>query len=220
MLIIPADMPYRANTQTFCEYYFCHFDGKLEKEHCLTAVTLPRKFSFALPQIQDPKIYFPLYGKLAEDFRRVWDSMAACTDYQARGTAVGQRMLECEFLKVLLILAEHGQNLTGGEALPAALSRMIVYIKKNLTRPLCLEDVCSHCSISPSYAGRLFRKHMNITATEYINSEKLYYARELMSSTGMTLSQIAEYLGYCDVYYFSKRFKRKFGKAPSQMAGK
>lgn len=216
VLIIPANTKYKAHTEDFCEYYFYHFDGEIGQGEQPPHSPLPRRFSFDLPIIDDPCIYFADHTQTAQDFRRLYNSVIACIDYHARGSHTGQMLLECEFLKILLMLADIGEQ-QQNSGTPTALSRMIVFIKKNLTRPLGVEDICADCGISPSYAGRLFKKHMNMTVTEYINSEKLYYARELISDTGMNLSEIADYLGYCDVYYFSKRFKRKFGKSPSAL---
>ena len=69
-----------------------------------------------------------------------------------------------------------------------------------------------------SLPGRwLAGKHLNMTVTEYINSEKMYYACELIQSTPLNLSQISTHLGYSDVSYFSRIFKKKFGKAPSKL---
>ncbi len=216
VLIIPADTRYKAYTEDFCEYYFYHFDGEIRQAERPPRSPLPHRFSFDLPITSDPYIYFSDHTQTTQNFRRLYNSVIACIDYHARGSRTGQQLLECEFLKILLMLSdieERQQN----SVLPTVLSRMIVFIKKNLTRPLGVEDICADCGISPSYAGRLFKKHLNMTVTEYINSEKLYYARELISDTGMNLSEIADYLGYCDVYYFSKRFKRKFGKSPSAL---
>ena len=96
------------------------------------------------------------------------------------------------------------------------IEKMRLYIRKNITRNLTLEEISSNCSISTSYASRIFKKHTNITIKEYINNEKLYYARELLQNTSMNISEISNYLGYCDAFYFSTLFKRKFGKSPKQ----
>ena len=121
-----------------------------------------------------------------------------------------------EFYKVLLLIAELVE-LDQKESIPSSLERIIIYIKKNLTHPISLTTLCNECSISVSYAERLFRKHLNMTITEYINTEKLYYACELIQSTPFNLSQISAYLGYSDVSYFSRIFKKKFGKSPSKL---
>lgn len=217
ILIIPAHTPYRANTNDFCEYYFYHFDGEIQNTDFPALAPLSRRFSFDLPERTDSCIYFTAHTATGQDSRRIYNGIIACTEYHARGTHTGQKLLECEFLKILLRLADIAERARQDNPLPSALNRIMIYIKKNLTRPLGLDEICEAVGISPSYAGRLFKQHMNTTVTEYINSEKLYYACELMTETSMNLTEIADYLGYCDIFYFSKRFKRKFGKAPSVM---
>lgn len=63
----------------------------------------------------------------------------------------------------------------------------------------------------------MFKKHLNVTVTEYIHSQKLSYACELPRNTSLNVSEVADYLGYSDVFYFSKRFKRKYGIPPTKM---
>ncbi len=214
VLIIPANTLYKAHTNESCEYYFYHFSGQLRPSDFSIPTPISLRFSFRLSPIEDPCIYFLEQTHTGQNFRQIYNSVIACTDYHARGSTIGQRMLECEFLKILLILTEIAEQ-RHSDSQPAALNRMIFFIKKNLTRAFGMEELCNACGISASYAGRLFKKHLRMTVTEYVNSEKLYYARELINNTGMNLTEIAEYLGYCDVFYFSKRFKRKFGISPS-----
>ena len=217
VLIVPTGASYRAYTEDFCEYYFYRFDGKMEKTDRPVFPMTYENFSFELPPLADSRIFLSDQTQTGQDFQRVYSSALACAEYHARGSAVGQRLLECEFLKILLTLADVAEREAGMQHHPTALSRMMVYIKKNLTKPITPPEICAYCGISASYGARLFRKHMNMTMTEYINSEKLSYAWELMCNTSLKLTEIADYLGYCDVYYFSRRFKRKFGKSPNQM---
>lgn len=217
VLIIPARTPYRAFTEDFCEYYFYHFDGQIKQVDPPTLPPVPLRFSFHLPEHRDSHIYFSAFTATESKSRHIYNSIIACTEHHARGTHTGQKLLECEFLKILLRLAEITERAQQDHPLPSTLNRIIIHIKKSLTQPLGLDEICEAVGISPSYASRLFKQYMNTTVTEYINSEKLYYACELMTETSMNLTEIADYLGYCDVSYFSKRFKRKFGKAPSVM---
>ncbi len=219
VLIIPANTSYKAYTPDSCEYFFLHFDGTITDSTFPALPPLPRRFSFDLPDKGEERIYFAACTSVGAEFRRIYNNIIACIEYHARGTYAGRRMLECEFLKILLTLcdiAERAQR----SSLPKNLDSILVYIQKNLTRPITIEDICQHSQLSASYVGRLFKNHLGTTVTEYINSEKLYYACELINDTGMNLTEIAAYLGYCDVYYFSKRFKRKFGKSPSALKKK
>ena len=114
----------------------------------------------------------------------------------------------------MFLLAEIAEQSRNNKS--AVVKKMIIYIKKNLTKPLSLSEISSECSVSAPYASRIFKKYMNMTVTEYINNEKLYYACELILNTSMNISEIADYLGYSDVFYFSKLFKKKFGISPSR----
>ena len=218
LLIIPANTPYTAYTGESCEYYFYHFTGHIlpcpapepQKE-------LSRDFTFTLSPAVYDKVCFSLKTSLQEDYSKIYNCILSCTEHNANGTMAGRLILDAEFLKIMLLLGEATEFEHRSNTYPPALDKMIVYIKKNMTKSFTLTDLCTHCRISPSYAERLFKRHLHTTVTGYVNSEKLYYALELMRSTGMNLSEIAAYLGYCDVFYFSKRFKRKFGIAPSRM---
>ena len=218
ILLVPARTPYKAYTEDFCEYFFFRITGVLEP--CPEPVYLPvapREFSFDLPKPEQKKAYIPGYVVDSERFGRIYGCILSCTEYSARTTHAARALLDAEFLKILLILGEITEQQSGNTPTPAALSKMLIYIKKNLTRPITLAQLCMECGLSESYAERLFKKYFGITATEYIHNEKLYYACELMRNTSLNVSSVAHYLGYTDVFYFSRRFKRKFGVSPTKM---
>ncbi|MDF2815425.1 MAG: Helix-turn-helix domain, partial [Paenibacillus sp.] len=47
---------------------------------------------------------------------------------------------------------------------------------------------------------------------------KMEHAQEMLLETRMSLSEIADYLGYSDLFAFSKSFKLAYGIAPSDYA--
>lgn len=217
ILIIPANIPYTTQTEAFCSYYFCHFYADLSL--CETLPTWEihaRHTDFDLNKVQISTVYLPEYMPLGENFSRVHRRLINCTEYRSHNTIAGRLLFENEFYKILLTIAELVE-LGQRDSIPSSLERIILYIKKNLTNPIPLTTLCDECNISASYAERLFKRHLNMTVTEYINSEKLYYACELIQSTPLNLSQISAHLGYSDVSYFSRIFKKRFGKAPSKL---
>ena len=110
VLIIPSNTLYKAYTDDFCEYYFYHFDGQIRQSEQPAYSPLPRRFSFDLPALHDPHIYFSDHTKTAQDFHRLYNSVIACIDYHSRGSRTGQQLLECEFLKIMLMLADIGEQ--------------------------------------------------------------------------------------------------------------
>lgn len=217
-LVVPAGSPYNANTDSLCEYYFFRFRGKLAP--CAAKPEYPkpeRSISFSVSKVPHKSVVFPVKTSLEDDYQKLYQSIIACVEYNSGGTFSHRLALDLELSKILLLLSQIEERNAKAVPYPLALEQMLAYIRKHLTQPLTTSDVCRNCGISASYGARLFRQHLGMTITAYIISEKLYYACELMNSTGMNISQIAAYLGFCDVYYFSKCFKAKFGKAPTQL---
>ncbi len=218
VLIIPAHTPYTTATEDFCSYFYFHFSGAMEPcPFPIERIQQPRSFSQDLAPIEYDRIYLPHFITLERDFNRIHHRLINCTEYASHGTHAGRLLLNNEIYKILLTIAEIVELEQKQNTLPLTLDKIILYIRKNLTKPLSLKNICDNCNISPSYVERLFKKHLGMTVTEYINTEKLYFACELIRSSQLNLTEIAAYLGYSDVSYFSRRFKRKFGKSPSQM---
>lgn len=217
-LVIPAGTPYSANTDSLCEYYFLRFSGTLAP--CIEKPeypTLERSISFTVSPTPHKTVVFSAKTSMQDDYQKMYQSIIACAEFNAGGTFSQRLALDFELSKILLLLSQIEERKTKAVSYPLVMERMLTYIRKHLTQPLSTSDVCRYCGISASYGARLFRQYLRMTITNYILSEKLYYACELMNSTGMNISQIAAYLGFCDVYYFSKCFKSKFGKAPTQL---
>lgn len=215
ILIIPAETMYIAKTESFCEYFFFHFSGKIDKTEVAPDFSMiNNSFSFSLQEVKHKYICFDLKISNDDVFNKVYTSIINCMDYRSYSTQSGRLLLDAEFSKIMFLLGETVENEHNN--MPTLVKKMIIYIKKNLTKPLSLSEISSQCSVSAPYASRIFKKHMNMTVTEYINSEKLCYACELIRNTSMNISEIADYLGYCDVFYFSKLFTKKFGKSPSK----
>jgi len=215
ILIIPSETIYIAKTEDFCDYFFFHFSGKINKTDTTPDFSIINySFSFSLQEFKHKYIYFNLKTSNNDVYNRVYTAIINCMEYRSYFTQSGKLLLDAEFSKIMFLLGEVVEKAHNN--IPTVVKKMIIYIKKNLTKPLSLSDISSQCSISAPYASLIFRKYMNMTVTEYINSEKLYYACELIRNTSMNISEIADYLGYCDVFYFSKLFKKKFGKSPSK----
>ncbi len=217
-LVVPAGVPYEANTDNLCEYYFFRFRGALstggQKPEYPAA---ERRISFTVPPLPHQTVVFPVKTSLQDHYQKLYQSIIACVEYNSGGTFSQRLALDFELSKILLLLSQIEEQNTKATPYPLVMEQMLTYIRKHLTQPLTTSDVCRNCGISASYGARLFRQHLHMTITAYILSEKLYYACELMNSAGMNISQIAAYLGFCNVYYFSKCFKAKFGKAPTQL---
>ena len=72
------------------------------------------------------------------------------------------------------------------------------------------------CGVSYSYFKRLFIMKFGISPIKYITKKKIMYACDLLISNKYSVSEIAEIIGYENVYYFSRVFKETTGMSPTE----
>ncbi|MBQ3912069.1 MAG: AraC family transcriptional regulator [Lachnospiraceae bacterium] len=81
------------------------------------------------------------------------------------------------------------------------------YIATNCTSPLSLESVADTFFVNKCYLSRIFKEITGFTINEYINVHRIQKAQELLSSTDMSVTDIASECGYESLTYFEKVFK-------------
>ncbi len=91
----------------------------------------------------------------------------------------------------------------------------IEYVNQNYM-DISEREVAEHCNLSYSYFSRTFKKIMNQSFTEYLNSYRLTKAEQLLSATDKSISQIADELGFSTPSYFIQQFKAKRDISPKQ----
>lgn len=96
------------------------------------------------------------------------------------------------------------------------LQRIQSYFENNLCRPLCIEDICKDNLISYSKLKLLFHERYNCSVLEYFNQLRIGYAKQLIRENSMNVSEVAFFLGYSSIHYFSRQFKNITGMSPTE----
>lgn len=124
-----------------------------------------------------------------------------------------------ENLKALII--SYGlQCLSKTETLPSDIivsQKIIQYIKDHYTEvDLSVSKIAAFFDFNTSYIGTLFKKVNNQSILQYITTVRLEASKHLLDSQKYKVSEIAEMVGYSDVFYYSKRFKKMYGYSPKE----
>lgn len=81
---------------------------------------------------------------------------------------------------------------------------------------ITMEELCQVTELSKQQLCRLFKRYLNSRPMEYISKRRLQAAKELLSSTDMSVEDISEKVGFCSGSYFCKLFSRYEGMTPTQ----
>ncbi len=90
------------------------------------------------------------------------------------------------------------------------------YITEHFTEDFEIERLSAMCGMSHTYFKKIFTAACNMPPKAYITHLRIQYACDLLKSGQYKISDIAETVGYKNVYYFSKVFKAQTGIAPSK----
>ena len=187
LIIVRRGDNYRFKFNTPCAYITSAFNITSAK-------------GFELPRIWHPSDY---YFQSILSMAKIWSRQGYDRDLACRiGLLELFRALICE-----------KRAPVGGTEL--VLSRAKDFIHKSFKRNFTAEEIAASCAVSPSYLRALFVKNNGITITEYRDSLRLKAAKEMLDSGMFAIKEISDELGFCDVYYFTKFFKKAAGASPA-----
>lgn len=79
-----------------------------------------------------------------------------------------------------------------------------------------IDDIASEMYTSKRQLYRLVKLHIGVTPLQYVKDFKLNYARKLLEEKKVNAVKVAAYsIGYPNLVYFRREFKKAFGRLPS-----
>lgn len=97
----------------------------------------------------------------------------------------------------------------------AGVSRLLEALKIQPSLPWAFDDMAAASGMSPSAMRAACREMLGKTPSQIRLHLKLCHAYELLLRGDFNVAEVAESLGFCDPFHFSKTFKREFGCSPS-----
>lgn len=84
----------------------------------------------------------------------------------------------------------------------------IEFISNRLFEGVTVAEVADNIKISPDHLQRLFKKHLDMNVSDYINREKIFRAKEIMVNSNLNFTEIANLLHFSSSSHFSTIFKK------------
>ena len=195
-LIVPDEpAEYQADGADPWEYYWVGFAGP-------AAPLLLAQTPFA----GRPGTYAPAAGDAMRQ--------ALLDIYKARGSSYPHAVRMAGYLQAALGLLMEGEG-AGEGSLVSPAARGADFFRRNYSQPIGVEDAARHAGVSRSSLYRAFEMDFGCSPSEYLTRCRLSRARQLLSHSALSVSQVAASVGFDDPLYFSRVFKRETGLSPS-----
>lgn len=93
------------------------------------------------------------------------------------------------------------------------------YLENNLSDPaLTNTRLAEQMGISEVYLRKLFKSYCGTTPKQYILELRLRQAKQLLTDTALSVTEISQQCGFASVYHFCRLFKEKTGQTPTGYA--
>lgn len=92
---------------------------------------------------------------------------------------------------------------------------LLQFIQDNY-RNISLDDVAGRFNYTPEYASKLIKKATGLTFTQILQQVRIEKAQVLLHDTNMTITNIANEVGYENTEHFIRTFKNKMHMTPTE----
>ena len=92
----------------------------------------------------------------------------------------------------------------------------IDYIEGHLSGELSIRQVSEVVGYHPAYFSSLFKQEMGMSYSKFLTTLRIHKAKEMLRENHLPMQAIAEACGFCDLSYFSHKFKCVVGMTPSE----
>lgn len=91
------------------------------------------------------------------------------------------------------------------------------YLDEHYAERISLDSIAEKMYLSPYYISKIFKAEIGESPIHYLIRVRMERAKELLKEdASLPIAEIAERVGYEDVYHFSKLFKKAYGMPPSK----
>ena len=127
----------------------------------------------------------------------------------------GLKLHETALNVLLAILKRHSVEIRTENYSPCVM-KAIRYIRENLSVQLTISEIAENIFVSKSTLTKHFKNELSMSVNEYVYDLVMSGAEHMLKTGDETIQTISERFGFYDQFYFSRRFKEKFGQSPRE----
>jgi AraC family transcriptional regulator of arabinose operon len=123
------------------------------------------------------------------------------------------------FLRNALFMMVRSAGLGGSvtEALPVGIMKAKKMMDATPSNRFTLDSLSRIAGLSISRFCAEYKRVVGVSPIDYLISNRMRQARYLLEDRNRNISEVADILGYSDIFQFSKQFKKHFGVSPSKI---
>lgn len=158
-----------------------------------------------------------LYLRIKEKCNHIYNTIEIPFPTNAQSI---DRIDGCHYLyEIILFMSEQTEmimNATGNPSRDTILDDILYYIDHNYQTNIKLESIAPLFGYNSAYLGKIFTKTTGESFNSYIDHKRIDHSKELLKENNLKVYEVAEQVGYKNVDYFHKKFKKYVGISPAE----
>lgn len=90
------------------------------------------------------------------------------------------------------------------------------FVRQRIADDLSRDEIAAYVYLNPDYLSRIVKRETGLPISEYIQKQRMETAKELLTHTERSISEVALAVGYPHFSQFAKIFRKHTGKTPRQ----
>lgn len=162
-----------------------------------------------------------LYLRIKENINLIYNTM---TIPFSDNSNVIEFILKKDYLyEIIQFLSEQFEmimNATGNPNRNSVLDDILYYIDHNYPNNIKLETIAPLFGYNSAYLGKIFNKTVGESFNSYVDHIRIEHSKQLLLNKNYKVYEIAERVGYRNVDYFHKKFRKYVGESPAEFRKK
>lgn len=172
--------------------------------------------------ISEVKLFLTdLYLRIKEKINLVYNTLTI--PFPTNSTVIDFIEKKYYMYEIIQFLSEQFEmvmNATGNPSRSNVLDDILYYIDHNYQNNIKLETIAPLFGYNSAYLGKIFNKTVGESFNSYVDHMRIEHSKELLLQNNYKVYEIAERVGYRNVDYFHKKFRKYVGESPAEFRKK
>ena len=156
----------------------------------------------------------PRWGEVMD--RELLGVLARTSDASyRRQDALGRRQAELCLEQLIALIWDAVHN-PGRSAIDTVVDDVAKQLRQDPGHSWTVAEMAKRAALSRAQFTRRFVVQFGMSPAQYLIQARIDRAHQLLTESGMTVTETAAALGYTDVPYFSRQYRQRTGRSPSQ----
>lgn len=200
MVLLPKNsrVSLYSENETCYNKYWCDFIARLDGQSLFDVIDFPY-----LIHLDNAKYAKSLFDRL--------DDLHLKTD------VASALLIKATLTELLSIFLQNNPNITNDKVKENRFTDNVTsFIQKNLSKKLSIGEIARALQYNEKYFIELFKKHFGTTPAKYVKTMRLEKSKRELLYTSLSVSYIANQIGYSTVQKFSRDFRKYTGFTPTK----